>query len=403
MNMKSNRLLFILIFFNLFLVGVYSQESVTISYNGNRNYVFTERTDLRRYDNGKYVGLLSREVSSFISPKKKDGYYLYTGNFYVMEKTQRASMLVNNGLNDSIDSAFTISDDGKFEMVEDNGFPSFRSFPSYASAEIHIGDSWKAAGQRVVDPLEKGIYTKLPILVQYTYVGDRYFHDEDCYELSAQWATRYGNGFGSGYFDYEGDPQLQRATGSHSAKIYVSKESGNALLVSDSVNESFVYKDGKEVTLKGTISLFTEYPPSVNEELLEPIITALKTKDQNINFEKTDLGTRLSIHDLQFQPNTAELLPGEAARIDNIAALLKKVPEKTRFLIEGHTARVGEEKGEYELSLERAHAIAKALTQRGISSQRIICKGYGGRIPIGNNDTPEGRAINRRVEITILE
>ena len=58
MNMKSNRLLFILIFFNLFLVGVYSQESVTISYNGNRNYVFTERTDLRRYDNGKYVGLL---------------------------------------------------------------------------------------------------------------------------------------------------------------------------------------------------------------------------------------------------------------------------------------------------------------------------------------------------------
>lgn len=401
--MKNKHFFLLIINLLLFNFLIYSQEVVTISYNGNKNYIFTERTDLRRYDNGRYVGLLSRVVSSFISPKRKDGYYLYTGNFYVMQKTQRASMLVAEGINDSIDSAFSISDDGIFEMLDDNGFPSFRSFPGYVTTEIRKGDSWKASGERVIDPLEKGIYTKMPILVQYTYVGDRFFHEEDCYELSAQWATRYGNAAGSAYFDPEGDKDLVKAVGSHIAKIYVSKETGNALLVSDNVNESFIYKDGKEVTLKGTISMFTEYPPSVNAEKLEPIITAIKTQDSGINFEKTDLGTRLSIHDLQFQPNTAELLPGEAERLDRIASLLKQVPDKTRFLIEGHTARVGEEKGEYELSLERAHSIAKALIKRGISSEKIICKGYGGRIPVADNETSEGRALNRRVEITILE
>jgi len=387
----------------LFSSLLFCQNFSKITYNGNRNYVFTERTDLRRYDNGRYVGLVSREVSSFINPVKKQGYYLYTGDFFVMQKTQRAQTQVTAGLNDSIESAFSISDEGEFEMLDDNGFPTFRSFPSFLSQEINPGDSWKAASERVVDPLEKGVFTKVPMLVQYTYTGDINYHGEECYELNAQWATRYGNTFGVIYFDYEGDQELQKASGSHVAKIYVSKQTGNALLVSDSVNESFVYKNGKEVTFKGTISLFTEYPPTVNAEKLEPVIASIKNEDKSINFEKTDLGTRLSIHDLQFKPDSPELLPGEMVRMERIANLLRQVPEKTRFLVEGHTARVGEEASEYELSLERAHTIAKALISKGIASERIICKGYGGKIPVADNETPEGRAQNRRVEITILE
>lgn len=371
-------------------------------YNGDRNYIFTERTDLRRYDNGRYTGLVSREVSSFINPKRNsDGDYVYTGNFFVLQQTKRAMATVTSGVNDSIDSVFMISSEGEFSMLEDNGYPSFRSFPSYVNQEIQIGDTWNAYGERAVDPLEKGIFTKMPIYVQYTYVGDLVFHEEEVFELKAMWATRYGNTIGSSYFDYDGDADLLKATGNHTAKIFVSKATGNALLVSDSVNESFTYKDGKEVTFKGTISLFTEYPPSINQEKLQPVIVDLK--DNSINVEKTDSGTRLSIHDLQFEPDSPVLLPGETERLDKIAKLLKMVPEKTKFLVEGHTARIGEEDGEYELSLERAHTIAKALIERGISADRIICKGYGGKLPIADNETPEGRALNRRVEITILE
>lgn len=384
--------------------SIFSQSSSLKKnlYSGQKNYIFTEKTDLRRYDNGKYVGLVSREVSSFISPTKKKDDYIYNGNFFILQKTKRNSQNVFTGINDCVDSVFQISSNGDFSMIEDNGFPSFRNFPSYINEEIKIGDSWQASGERAVDPLEKGIFTKMPILVKYTYIGDKYFNNEECFELKADWATRYGNVIGSGVFDYDGDKELLKATGTNQAKIYVSKVTGNALLISNNVNETFFYKDGKEVTFKGTISMFTEYPPSINAKRFEDDFVSLKNEN-DIDYEKTSLGTRLSIKNLQFEPNSPILLQSEKERIQKIADLLKKMPEKTRFLIEGHTARIGEESGEYELSLQRAHSIANALIKAGINSEKIICKGYGGKSPIAYNETSEGRAKNRRVEITILE
>ena len=367
----------------------------------SQNYIYTERTDLRRYDNSKYVGLVSREVSAFICPSLKEDYSLYNGNFFIKQQTKRAANDVNKGINDNIDSVFKIYKDGKFEMLEDNGYPSLRNFPSITKNDFVKGDSWSSYSQRAVDPLEKGLFTKIPLYVQYTYTNDLIFHNEECMELHAVWATRYGNTAPSVYFDPEGDSELEKALGKHDAKIYLSKKTGYALLVSDRVDETFFYKDGKSVNFKGTISIFTEYPPAINEDEINPYLQELA--EENIAYEKTEKGRRLSIQNLQFEPDSAKLLRGEEERINKIANLLKKLPAKTQFLIEGHTARVGSEEGEYELSLERAYAIAGALIQKGIAAERIICKGYGGALPLASNENEEGRAKNRRVEITILE
>ena len=56
-----------------------------------------------------------------------------------------------------------------------------------------------------------------------------------------------------------------------------------------------------------------------------------------------------------------------------------------------------------KLSAERARAIAEALSKKGISASKFITKGSGARKPVADNATPEGKAMNRRVEITILE
>ena len=72
-------------------------------------------------------------------------------------------------------------------------------------------------------------------------------------------------------------------------------------------------------------------------------------------------------------------------------------------MIEGHTADTGYEAGEMKLSKERADSIAAALSARGIGNERFICKGSGSKKPVATNDTPEGKAQNRRVEITILD
>lgn len=407
------------LFFVLFCVFVnlncFSQ--VLIQYNQDRSYTLVERTDLRRYDNGRYIGLLSREVRSFINqdehPKYKN---FYQGDFYVLEKTKRNSFEVTLGINEAIPSSFTITDDGYLSMIEDNGFPSFRSFPTFPKDKIKIGDKWNATAERAVDPLNKGIITRLPIYIQYQYTGDGKYHDEDIFILKAQWATRYG----ISYFDSQGDKELKSAMGSHKADIYVSKKTGCALLVRDIVDETFVYQNGNKINFQGFITLFTEYPPAIDREIIIPTLNRIaknnddkadddtqkdffKDKDvPDISYENTNRGIRLTIQNLQFKPNSSELLPGEENRLNQIAKVLKQA-KNSMFLVEGHTASTGNISGEKQLSVERAYTIAEELIRRGISAEKFIYKGSGSSKPIASNETPEGMAKNRRVEITILE
>lgn len=389
------------------------EEPVQVTYNGGRNYSLVERTDLRRYDNNKYVGLVSREVRSFIV---NDG-DLYDGSFYVDEGTRHQNMSVGSDIHDSIPSTFRITPEGQLIMLEDNGYPSFRSFPAFPKEKIKKGDSWTGSAMRSVDPLNKGIPTKMPMEVLYTYTGDEVVRGEPVYVFSAKWATRYG----ISYFDFGGDQDLKSANGSHSATMYVSKVTGYAMVVRDSVNENFIYRDGSTVSLRGTISLFTEYPPAVDrtkviqslqrvamisaedaKELTKPVNESRPVFTSDIKVENTTAGLRLTIQNLQFKANSSELLPGEDKRLDQIAAVLKEAGNN-QFLVEGHTADTGFEKGEMQLSAERAKTIAAALAKRGISSGKFITKGSGAHKPIADNSTPEGKALNRRVEITILE
>lgn len=476
--MKKNCFSFLILFFLNFLF--WGQE-IQFRYNGGRNYMLVERTDLRRYENNRYVGLLSREIRSFISNYGD----LYEGSFYVSQDTVRASLSVADQIHDSIPSKFRISDDGNLTMIEDYGYPTFRSFPAFSANRIKHGDSWQAKAERAVDPLNKGIVTKIPMYVQYTYTGDENVRGEDVYVLTAKWATRYGQNI---YMDFGGDKELKQAMGSHNATMYVSKVTGNAIVVRDSVDETFVYNDGKAVTFKGTISLFTEYPPAVDRskiiralqrvaaidgdeaKLLAQVATktdgaqskagskyadvakissgsqssrdaqstaysqsksgsqksasskpsaesiskavaavskslsdqAIAAASKPIKVENTTAGIRLTIQNLQFKPDSAELVSGESSRLDQIASVLREVPE-SQFLVEGHTAATGNETGEMGLSALRAHKIAKELSKRGIPQEKFICKGSGAHKPVADNSTPAGKAVNRRVEITILE
>ena len=121
-----------------------------------------------------------------------------------------------------------------------------------------------------------------------------------------------------------------------------------------------------------------------------------------IGVDSTADGIRLTIRNLQFRADSAELLPEEQHRLDAVATALKEVPG-SQFLVEGHTASTGNPEGERRLSEERALAVARALVQRGIPAEQFICRGSGGTKPVADNSTPEGKAKNRRVEITVLE
>lgn len=382
-----------------------------IAYNGGKSYDYIERTDLRRYDNGKYKGLVSREVRSQIinteAPSSKydsyEGSY-YEGSFYVYEATKRANAEVFPGLDDSIPSSFRITPEGSLEMYEDNGYPTFRGFPTYTAKKIKSGDKWKAKAVRTVDPLNKGIFTKVPILVEYTYLRDEIYNGEEVFLLSAKWATRYG---AKSYIDFGGDKTLVEAQGSNSATLYVSKKTGMAIVIRDTVDELYTYSDGNKIALKGTINIFTKYQPAVNDdEVYGAIQRVTGISDEQIesdivSVENTSNGIRLSIPNLQFKSDRADLLDSEKERLDKIAEILKS-SGTSMLLIEGHTADTGNPTGELALSKERAKVIATEMVKRGISSERFVIKGRGSELPIADNSTKEGMAKNRRVEITIL-
>ncbi len=388
-RLKKSCLLISVIF--LFYASAGAEQ---IHYRGGKNYTLVERTDLRRYDNNRYVGLLSREVKSFISSDNG----LYEGSFYVDETTKHKNMSVASGLHNSIPSTFRIDDEGVLTMLEDCGYPSFRSFPAFTKDSIKIGDSWTSRAERAVDPLNKGVITRLNMEVLYTYTGDEVFKGEEVYVLSAKWATRYGGP----YIDEYGDADLHSATGKHSATMYISKQTGYALVVRDYLEETFVFADRNSYTFKGTISLFTEYPPAVDTQTVMPVIqrVAEELGDQ-IKVDQTAGGIRLTMNNLRFKANSAELLPGQEHLLVQIAKVLKQA-SKSQVLVEGHTASTGQPNAELSLSIERANSIANALVQSGIEKERFICQGRGSSRPVASNDTPEGTALNRRVEITIL-
>jgi outer membrane protein OmpA-like peptidoglycan-associated protein len=124
--------------------------------------------------------------------------------------------------------------------------------------------------------------------------------------------------------------------------------------------------------------------------------------DLGIDLYSVPEGIRLSVRDVRFRADSDEILPAEQYRLDMIAQILLKIPDRF-FLVEGHTAAIGRAAGEMELSILRAKRIVDELTGRGIAAERFIYKGWGGTKPIGDNATESGRQLNRRVEITILE
>ncbi len=112
-------------------------------------------------------------------------------------------------------------------------------------------------------------------------------------------------------------------------------------------------------------------------------------------------GQKLTMYDIKFIADSAKILPDERSRLDSIANALKQASDEAIFIVEGHTADVGKSDGERALSIERAALIARELSERGIDARRFTSTGYGGTRPVASNDTNEGRARNRRVEITI--
>jgi outer membrane protein OmpA-like peptidoglycan-associated protein len=143
---------------------------------------------------------------------------------------------------------------------------------------------------------------------------------------------------------------------------------------------------------------------SNREELAAEINTILK--EQNIAdtvAEATGEGIMIRLSNIQFEPDSTVLMASEVQKIVEIANILKNFPGR-KIQVAGHTAAAGSIEGQHAISLGRAKVIADYLVSLGAcKAENIITVGFDAERPIASNATAEGRARNRRVEITILE
>lgn len=103
---------------------------------------------------------------------------------------------------------------------------------------------------------------------------------------------------------------------------------------------------------------------------------------------------------ISFDFNSAAVRPEFRPALDTVAQTLVSFPS-TFVDVKGHTDSIGSAAVNQRLSEQRAIAVADYLSMHGVQQQRIATRGYGFTMPIASNDTEEGRAQNRRVEIKL--
>ncbi|MBN1154720.1 OmpA family protein [candidate division KSB1 bacterium] len=103
---------------------------------------------------------------------------------------------------------------------------------------------------------------------------------------------------------------------------------------------------------------------------------------------------------LLFEVNKATLNAESRTNLTNLAEILQKYDD-TNILLEGHTDATGSEEYNLELSKQRAQAVSNFLASLQVDPTRFTIMGYGESQPIADNETVEGKAQNRRVEVAI--
>lgn len=122
---------------------------------------------------------------------------------------------------------------------------------------------------------------------------------------------------------------------------------------------------------------------------------------QSLNARQTDRGIVVTLGDMLFSTGHAELQPGGARHVNQLAEFLLSHPAQ-RVTIEGHTDSVGSHSSNMALSERRAQSVRTLLMGKGVEADRLRATGFGPDSPVASNATQAGRQLNRRVEVVFV-
>lgn len=123
---------------------------------------------------------------------------------------------------------------------------------------------------------------------------------------------------------------------------------------------------------------------------------------KDIALKPIEKGARVVLNNIFFETGKATLTQESYIELGKALALLN-ANKKMVVEVGGHTDNVGSDDTNMKLSHDRAKSVRNYLVKAGINSERLLAKGYGETQPVADNETEEGRKVNRRTEFVILE
>ncbi len=148
------------------------------------------------------------------------------------------------------------------------------------------------------------------------------------------------------------------------------------------------------VSCKGYLFFSTNFSLNKMNDSVNPV-------KLDIPMQAVAVGEKVVLHNIFFDTDKFELLPDSKAELGILLGFLSKNPVM-HIEIGGHTDTEGSETHNLTLSQNRAKSVYDYLISKGINAEKLSYKGYGETMPISGNDTPEGRANNRRTEFKVI-
>ncbi len=387
-------------FLSLHLLG---SETFRFKYsNGEKYHIITEVVE-NVYINGRFNN--KAEILNKISVEVKDvreSSGLLQGIFQVSERAWGSTGPYR--LSDEVfRSLFWRDERGRYEIEPKYLMPIVRNIPLFPSHALKARESWTAEAEEVHDLRKYGMERPLsiPLTVFYTFLGTEEREGRDMAVFDIQYsASRNLRGISS-----PGLPVPVKIRGTSRQTYYWDIEEGKPYMYQDRFDYIYLLSNGSYVEFEGTSKgQVIQVERLDREAVAEEIQRAIEEEGiEDTDVKADEEGITITLENINFPPDSAYLWPKERTKLDKIAEILKRYPDRDLLII-GHTALAGTAAGRKKLSEERAQAVGNYFLSQGVRKQsQIVYKGMGATQPIAENRTEAGMRKNRRVEIKLLE
>lgn len=380
--------------------------------NDNFSLISTVSEDVKVNGRMNHHAQIISRVTERIDKVDENGRGHILGTFMTTEQSNAAGYSKNSfKWGENFESDFWRDKNGRFEIDSKYFMPVIRDLPIFPDYELNPGDEWTAEGYEAED-LRRDLNVTEPFKVPFT-AKYQYVRDEKARTLDSITTDKTFQVITAKYSLFYETPEIQNplsdypvtTMGYSSRTIWWDNEKGQI----DHYEEDFriVMETllGNQYQFSGTTKVeYTSFKRTATEEAVKEVMEKITDMGlEDITVSKTDNGLTISLENIQFLADSAELLDIEKIKINKIAQILSAYPDND-LLIAGHTARAGSEESCQILSEERADSVADYLVKLNVRQKKhVFTQGFGSKIPVASNKTEAGKAKNRRVEITILD